>query len=119
LIWPGNLPEEYGEVINAFAKHSPELEWANEIGNTLIQAKALRDDSVKGICRWILNNVEHGSFPVDLRFVAHSLLEMPTLRISSKEGYVTPPILKKRLTIERRKRGLEHISEIPSPFDFD
>ena len=50
-------------------------------------------------------------FPVDLRNIAHSLLEYPTLRISSKKGYDYPPYVIKEFE-GRRKKDLEPVGKI-------
>ncbi len=91
------LPARYGKLINVFAGDEPRWQWARDIGNALINAQDKED--VKRVCNYILNRIGHYGeegerwFLIDLRYIAHSLLEFPILRISSKEGYPIPPTL--------------------------
>jgi hypothetical protein len=91
------LPVRYGGFINAFAGDEPNWQWVRDIGNALIMAQDRRD--VKQACNYILNRIGHYGeegerwFLIDLRHIAHSLLVFPVLRVSTKEGYPTPPVL--------------------------
>lgn len=84
LVKPEGLPWHYGKLINSFAKLEPELSWQviDRVGD--LQKCWCEPEKIRNFCGKTLELITHYDdpnpnglhFPVDLRWVAHTLNEL-------------------------------------------